>query len=394
MSENKEKNPFEGFKVLEGDTMAPDNVEIQEVAEVETVAEDTGIVDKTDTDETEKPIKEEKKEELSVDNLEIEYRDTVNEEEEEEEEDVSVKKESRSETQEEAVSDDEEVSQIGVLAKHLKNEGVIDFDEEDFEDSEDGLAKVVKTQIEKGVTDYKDNLDPVAQQFLDFIEDGGDPQHFTKAYATVDFSRIDSANLKGKSDLQKQIVAELMRREGYNREEIIDEIQDLLNGKVLTGRATRSLRKLQGIQKKERSELLETQKQQATIKQEKQETFLTELRENIDGKEEIAGFPISKKQKKSFYDYITRPDRKTGKTKLVMDSEADKDSQLKMAWLYFNDFNFEKVEKKARTKATSNLRANLERASGISRKKLKSKSRTKVSGDDMDFSLFSKAMKL
>ena len=77
-----------------------------------------------------------------------------------------------------------------------------------------------------------------------------------------------------------------------------------------------------------------------------------------------------------------------------MDSEADKDSQLKMAWLYFNNFNFEKVEKKARTKAASNLRANLERASGVSRKKLKSKSRTKVSGDDMDFSLFSKAMKL
>tara|TARA_R110002020_G_scaffold455368_1_gene671461 strand:- start:83 stop:1258 length:1176 start_codon:yes stop_codon:yes gene_type:complete len=391
MSDKKELNPFEGFKSLEGDTMAPDNVEIQEVAEVETLAEDTGITDKTDeTIEKETPVaKESKKEELSVDNLEIEYRETV-----EEEEEIEESPEPKTEKQEEANTEEEELSQIGVLANHLKEEGVIEFDDEEFEDSEDGLAKVVKNQIKKGVSEYKENLDPVAQQFLEFIEDGGDPQHFTKAYATVDFSRIDNNNLKGKSDLQKQIVAELMRREGYNREEIVDEIQDLLNGNVLAGRANRSLRKLQGIQKKERAELLETQKKQAVVKQEKQETFLTELRENIDGKEDIAGFPISKKQKKSFYDYITKPDRKTGKTKLVMDSEADKDSQLKMAWLYFNNFDFGKVEKKARTKAASNLRANLERASGISRKKLKSKSRTKVSGDDTDFSLFSKAMKL
>ena len=360
MSDKKELNPFEGFKSLEGDTMAPDNVEIQEVAEVETLAEDTGITDKTDeTIEKETPVAKE-------------YRETV-----EEEEEIEESPEPKTEKQEEANTEEEELSQIGVLANHLKEEGVIEFDDEEFEDSEDGLAKVVKNQIKKGVSEYKENLDPVAQQFLEFIEDGGDPQHFTKAYATVDFSRIDNNNLKGKSDLQKQIVAELMRREGYNREEIVDEIQDLLNGNVLAGRANRSLRKLQGIQKKERAELLETQKKQAVVKQEKQETFLTELRENIDGKEDIAGFPISKKQKKSFYDYITKPDRKTGKTKLVMDSEADKDSQLKMAWLYFNNFDFGKVEKKARTKAASNLRANLERASGISRKKLKSKSRTK-----------------
>ena len=392
MSDNKELNPFEGFKALEGDTIPPSDVEIKDVEEVDAMGKDTGIVDKTDESPEEEKV-ESKKEELSVDNLEIEYRETVDESEDEEE--VDEPKETKNEKQEEAdTEEEEELSQIGVLANHLKDEGVIDFEDEEFEDSEEGLANVVKKQIEKGVAEYKENLDPVAQQFLDYIEDGGDPQHFTKAYATVDFSRIDSNNLKGKNDLQKQIVAELMRREGYNRDEIVDEIQDLLNGNVLAGRATRSLRKLQNIQKKERAELLESQKKKAADRQVKQETFLTELKENIDGKEDIAGFPISKKQKKAFYDYITKPDRKTGKTKLVMDSEADKDSQLKMAWLYFNNFNFEKVEKKARTKAASNLRANLERASGVSRKKLKSKSRTKVSGDDMDFSLFSKAMKL
>ena len=96
---------------------------------------------------------------------------------------------------------------------------------------------------------------------------------------------------------------------------------------------------------------------------------------------------------RAFYEYITKTDRKTGKTKLIADSENDKDSQLKMAWLYFNDFDFSKVEKKARTKATSNLRASLERAGNVSSRKLKSKTRTKSSGDDLDFSLFQKALR-
>jgi len=64
-----------------------------------------------------------------------------------------------------------------------------------------------------------------------------------------------------------------------------------------------------------------------------------------------------------------------------------------MAWLYYNKFDFSKVEKKARTKAASSLKANLERASNISTKKLKSKARTKATGSDIDFSLFENALK-
>tara|TARA_R110000744_G_scaffold260846_1_gene375738 strand:+ start:2403 stop:3581 length:1179 start_codon:yes stop_codon:yes gene_type:complete len=392
MIDNKDSNPFEGFKALEGDTIAPSEMEVLEVPEVEALGEDTGIADMTE-DAHEIPIEEEtlteKKEDLSIDNLEIEFKDIVDEQDEVVEDEFQSPEENK-----ESKVEPEDLSQIGVLAKHLKEEGVLEFEEDDFEDSEEGLVNAVKSQIKKGVKDYKENLDPLAQQFLDYIEDGGDPQHFTKAYSTVDFAKIDTDSLKGKSELQKQLVAELMRREGYDREEIVDEIQDLLTGNVLNGRASRSLRKLQNLQQKERATLLQSQKDENEKKKETQVNFLNSLRDNIDGKEDIAGFPINKKQKNAFYEYITKPDRKSGKTRLVIDSESDKDAQLKMAWFYFNKFNFEKVEKKARTKAVSNLRTNLERASGVSRGKLKSKSRTKTSGSDSDFSLFSKAMKL
>lgn len=391
MSEKENKNPFEGFKVLEGDTIAPKDIEIKDAPDVDgALAKDTGVVDKTDepVDEVKEEKKEVKKEEgdkpLTPDSLEIEYRETVDEEEEDE---------GDSDVETTAETEEEEVSQLGVLAKHLREEGVVDFEDDDFEDSEEGLVKVVQNQIKKGVDEYKEGLDPLAKQFLEYIEDGGDPQHFTKAYSTVDFSRITPDNLKNRKELQKQLVAELMRKQGYEHGEILEEIQDLVTGNVIAKRAVRSLKKLQAIQNKERAKLLKDQKEANARKGEEQASFLSNLRDDIDGREEIAGFPISKKQKKAFYEYITKTDRKTGKTKLITDSENDKDSQLKMAWLYFNNFDFSKVEKKARTKATSNLRASLERASNVSSRKLKSKSRTKSTGDDLDFSLFQKALR-
>jgi len=387
-------NPFEGFKTLGGETIKPDSVEIKDVPNTDdALAKDTGIVDKTEEpveevkEEKKKEVKEEDKIDLTPE-LNIEYKAPIEEDNEEEEE-------AQNDIEAGITSDDtenEEVSQIGVLAKYLKEEGVVDYDDESFEDNEEGLVKVIENEIKKGIDKYKEDLDPTAKQFIDFVENGGDPQHFTKAYSEVDFSKINSDKIKGKSEVQKQIVAELMKQEGYSPEEIREEIQDLIDGNVLQRKANRSLSKLQVIQNKKRAELLQSQEEQAQKRKEEQATFLSSLKEDIEGREDIAGFSINKKQKKAFYDYITKADRKTGKTQLVLDSEKDKDAQLKMAWLYFNNFDFSKVEKKAKTKAVSTLRSHLERASNVSTKKLKSKARTKVTGDDIDFSLFSKAI--
>jgi len=396
MSENKTNNPLDGFKNLAGDIMPSEDLEIKDVAEVPTddtdiMGSDTGIKDLTgnndletteveNMDDKEEETKEESKEDLSVDNLEIAYKEEMGEEEPAEE---TV-----------AESDSEEVSQLGVLANYLKEEGVIDFEDEEFEDTEDGIKSLIENEIKKGINKYKEDLPSLAQEFIEYIDKGGDPQNFVKATSDVDFSRIENKMIEGKENLQKQLVAELMRREGFSQDEILSDIQDFVDGGLIEKRATRALSKLKAMQANQRKELLKSQEEASKAKEAEYNNFLTSLKDDIDSREEIAGFNISKKVKKDFYDYITKPDRKTGKTRLVMDSEADQDSQLKMAWLYYNKFDFSKIEKKARTKATSSLKASLERASNISTKKLKSKSRTKATGNDIDFSLFENALKI
>ena len=395
---NETNNPLEGFKNLAGDIMPAENLEIKDVEEIptddtETMGADTGIVDLTTGNDLEKKSdapenmdekseeKEEKaKESLTADNLEIAYKKEVPEGESTEEE------------LEAAESEEEDISQIGVVANFLKEEGIVDFDSEEFEDSEEGFAKVIQNEIKKGVEKYKEDLEPLAKEFLDYIDKGGDPQNFVKATSDVDFSKIDVKMIDGKENLQKQLVAELMRKEGYSNEEIMEDVKDFTDGGIIAKKAKRALSKLKQLQVKERASLLADQEKAEEQKKEEYKTFLTSLKDDIDSREEIAGFPINKKVKKDFYNYITKVDRKTGKTKLVSDSEADQDSQLKMAWLYYNKFDFEQVEKKARTKATSSLRASLERANGVSTRKLKSKTRTKATNSDIDFSLFANAL--
>ena len=398
MSKEKEtNNPLDGFKNLAADIMPAENLEIKDVAEIpandtDTMGADTGVKDLTektlttdevehidDIDEKSEDTKE-KKQDLSADGLEIAYKKEIPEGETTEEETPVVEEET------------EDVSQISVVANFLRDEGIVDFNDEDFEDTEDGFAKVVKNEIKKGIDKYKEDLDPLAQEFLTYIEKGGDPQHFVKATSDVDFSRIEAKQLEGKENLQKQLVAELMRREGYSNEEILEDVKDFTEGGLITKKANRALAKLKQLQVKERAKLLADQEKASEEKETEYNNFLTSLKDDIETREEIAGFPISKKVKKDFYDYITKVDRKTGKTKLVSDSEADEDSQIKMAWLYYNKFDFSQVEKKARTKATSSLRANLERAGNVSTKKLKSKTRTKATNTDIDFSLFANAL--
>ena len=413
MSKKETKNPLQGFKNLAADIMPAEDLEVKEVTDLpdddlEILGADTGIVDQTKDDEaddnsvvidmtkgqiqpekkepkekTEKKTKE-KKEDLTVDNLEIEYNKEV------EVSETDTKKDVKEDT---VTEDTPELSQMGVLANYLKEEGVVDFKDEDFEDSEEGLLKVIQGEIKRGVKQYKEDLPQLAQEFIEYIDKGGDPQNFVKATSDVDFSQIDPKVINGKENLQKQLVAELMRREGYTQEEILQDVQDFVDGGLIEKRAARALTKLKTLQVNERKTLLSDQAKVDETKKEEYNNFLSSLKEDIESREEIAGFPVAKKQQKDFYNYITKVDRKTGKTRLVSDSEADKDSQLKMAWLYYNKFDFSKVEKKARTKATSSLRANLERAGNVSTKRLKSKARTTASSSDIDFSLFENALK-
>lgn len=393
-----ETEDFKGFNLLSTSPMEFDG-NIQETPEIPGAL---GEVTK-DEDPKEESTEIKDKRTSKEDTFEIKHVDSIEDvkeeekdEESEESEEATKKNEQESKTivDTEDVGDDEEATIFKTLATEFSDKGLLAELGEDFEDSEDGFAALLDKTVEDKVEAYKESLPKVAKDFIDFVKAGGDPQQFVQSQTNIDYSRIDPDRLVENEAAQKEIVYNLLVKEGYDADEISEEIADYEDGGLLANKAKRALRKMQSYQQKEQADMLERQKQEATAAQERQAKMMEDLKKDIKSREEIAGFGFkNERQKDEFYDYITKVDRKTGKTQLQLANEADPDAQLKMAWLYFNNFNFSKVEKKAKTKATSELKSKLERATDAT-SRLKSKRKTSSPDDTPsgDFSGFTRLL--
>jgi hypothetical protein len=387
---------FKGFNLL-----AADSIPMGEIKEVDSIPEGP-LGEVTFKDEPTEEATEEKSEIVDKrtkqdDTIEIKHVDSIEEiEEEEEETETITEEEPKVEDKTPAKQEVEEIedSVFKTIASEFSDKGLLSDLGEDFEDSEEGFAALIDKTVNEKVNEYKDSLPEVAKNFVDYVKAGGDPQHFVDAYAKIDYTRIDPDALSTNEAAQREIVYNQLAKEGYNADEIAEEIEDFIDGGILEKKAKRALSKMVQYQEKEQKEVLERQKAEAAAYQEQQEKFMADLKEDILKRDDIAGFEFSgKKQKDNFYDYITKIDRKTGKTQLQLDNESDPEAQLKMAWFYFNKFNFSKVEKKAKTKAVSDLKSKLQKATDSSNK-LKSKRKTSSPDDNLgsDFSGFKKVL--
>jgi hypothetical protein len=91
-----------------------------------------------------------------------------------------VKERVKAEPKEEVHS--EEGSNLKVFASWLGEKGLVDYDEESFEDSEDGLKKLMSNTVEREVENYKKSLPDDVHKLVEFIEAGGNPKNFMDVY--------------------------------------------------------------------------------------------------------------------------------------------------------------------------------------------------------------------
>lgn len=297
--------------------------------------------------------------------------------------------------------DDDDESPIVTFAKILDEKGVIDLDIENFEDSEDGLIKAVETTVEKRINDYKASLGERALQLVEYIENGGKLERFVEIAAQKDYSDVTEDELKENVQLQKMVITDQLKAEKYSEEEIEQELADYEDAGILFSKSKRALNRVTAIRAEQTQQEVEAQKEFAKQQQLHYQKWLSDLEADITSREEIAGFKVPEKQKKDFFKYITEPVRVkvkdangkevwANKTRMMIDSEKDKDAQLKMAWLYYNNFDFSKVEKQAVKQVASKLKDQLSRNKDEG-KNLTTAKRTRAPEDVTgDFSLFKK----
>lgn len=284
--------------------------------------------------------------------------------------------EEKKEKPESTVDDDTaEPETFKVLAQHFSDEGILEGFSEEMENTPEAFEEMITATVDKQINDYKESfVNPLSKQFLDYLEADGDPGRFMQLVSGPNYSQISDDALAGNEAVQKQVLRAYYTEQGENPEDIEETIQAFEDAGHLEKRSTLALGKLQTLQD---NKMQAEMKQQAAAKQaqtEKVNEYIKTLETDIQGRDEIAGFQLTKKAKSDFFDYITKVDPKTGTTKLLSDSQ-DQEKQLMMSFFYYNNFKFDKLAKKERSKTAQSLAEKLGRHTDTSGKQ---KSRKKT----------------
>jgi len=348
-----EVNPFEGFDILKEGLP---KIKIEEVISTDTTPVAT-------IKEPLKDLKEDLSEEEELIKAEDEHLKTktpksTKSDSMEVDEDVEETTEVKSEDK-----PTEEIEEFSFkpLVKYLSDKQIVDYDEKNFEDNDEGLEKVITSTVEARVNEtlknYKESLPDDIHKLVEFVEAGGDPKKFLELYyGNHSFENFDITIETN----QKLIIQEGLRLSGLEDSEILEEIQEIEDLGKLEAKAKLYLPKVQKVEKEQKQYLYDSQQEYSKQQEESRVKYWNSLKDELYTKEDIKGFKLTPKLKDQIWDHMTKPtDKKTGKTKLQINNETRKDAQFLYAYLDMMDFDLTKLEKKAESKVTSELRKKL-----------------------------------
>lgn len=377
MSKEKESAPLKEFNIL--DTPFGGGLEMEFIDDFK---EDHSVVNKDLNSE----FKEEEVVEPLNDTPEIEEVKKETKEAPKSEPKKEVKEITSLESEETNTQED---SSLKVFASWLGDKGLVDYDEETFEDSEDGLKKLMSSTVEKEVEKYKQSLPEDVHKLVEFVEAGGDPKQFMDLYynqsSWADFKLEDEAD-------SKTVLKEYLKAQGEDEDEITETLDTYEVSGILEKKAKAALTKLQNAEKGYQEQLVEVQKKYDAEQKVLAKQQYDKFKEDLYSKEDIQGFKLTPKTKDKLWDYIMKPD-KTGKTELQKHNETNQNAQFMYAYLAMNDWDLTKLEKEVKNKVNSELASKLSNFKD-GRSKLKSGQSDSFSSEKStgNFSAFKQAL--
>jgi len=342
-------NPFAGFGVINLNPTAPSIIQAPKVDEpVSKVETGDKVPNLTDEEDKERAAEATKFVEEPIQKKEAPKTKAIETSESDEEEEV--------EERQEKVDTDEEVSPYRAWAEDLANKGLLAYDPENFEDSEEGLTRAFEDTVVSQIEAYKESLPDVFHRMLEYYEAGGDLRQFSKAYFEgINWSNYDISD----ESAQKSVIREALAMAGESKEDIDEMINEWSDLGTLEKHAKRNLSKLQKAQEDYKSEMVEYQKQQEAAQAEANRRHWESFRQDLFSKENIKGFKLTPKQKEDMWRFITVPDKRTGLTGLQKHYQEDKDSQLLYTYLAMNNWNLDSLKREVKNEVTSKLSQSL-----------------------------------
>lgn len=281
-----------------------------------------------------------------------------------EDEDLQANKYDKEDQEDDDESDEEGSEESGSIADSIAKALGYDI-ENSYADTEEGLLEFTKDIAQNIAEDQINDLFqqfPLVQKHLDFVLAGGDSEKFFQAYnPTTDYSQYEID--QNDSRTQKAFVSEYFKNKGHDEEFIKDMLEDYEDSGKLYDKAVVAQKQLATIQSKEREQIVEQQKREKQEQEKSQEEFWENVASTIDQGKEFAGIRIPEKEKAKFFDYISEPVDKTGKTRRDMDySNSNLDVKLAIDYLMYKGMNLQDIiTTKAKTESVKSLRDKIQR---------------------------------
>ena len=264
-----------------------------------------------------------------------------------------------SDDEEEVDEDDGEGSITDSIAKALGYEL-----EKDYADTEEGLAEFTKDVAKEIAEDQLQALFeqfPTVQKHLDYVLAGGDPDKFFQTYnPSMDYGQIEID--RDDSRTQKGFLTEYLREKGHDDDFIKDMIEDYEDSGKLYDRALNAQKHLAAGQAKEKEEIVARQREAQKQQQQQTEEFWESVATTIEQGKEFAGIKIPDREKAKFFDYISKPVDKQGRTKRDVDyASAEMDAKLALDYLMYKKLQLSDIiSTKVKSASAQNLRQKIQ----------------------------------
>ena len=261
--------------------------------------------------------------------------------------------------EEDGGEDDGEGSITDSIAKALGYEL-----EKDYADTEEGLAEFTKDVAKEIAEDQLQALFeqfPTVQKHLDFVLAGGDPDKFFQTYnPSMDYGQIEMD--KEDTRTQKGFLTEYLREKGHDDDFIKDMIEDYEDSGKLYDRALNAQKHLAAGQAKEKEQIVVRQREAQKQQQQQTEEFWESVATTIEQGKEFAGIKIPDREKAKFFDYISKPVDKQGRTKRDVDyASAEMDAKLALDYLMYKKLQLSDIiSTKVKSASAQNLRQKIQ----------------------------------
>ena len=361
-------NPFGAFKILKGEFAPPsDEDDIQDGEEGILKEEPNDLTETSETEEDRLKKADKALEKIAERTAKKAKGETI---------ESSQFKESNfdndsddSDDLDNEAGENEETSAFKEFTKNLYQKGVLDFDDsdEDFEESEEGIEKLVNKTVGNRITKWVNDLPADYSKFLEFVQSGGRPKDFLNVYyGNHSWESFDIED----ENKQALAVEESLRLSGEDEDEIRDMVDEWRDNGTLEKRAKSALVKLQKNEAIQKQEIVEIQKQQAVKQKEAQKQYWDGFKNDLFSRENIKGFKLTPKLKEKLWDHMTAIDRSTGKTAYQNSIDNNNEASLLFALQSMLDFDISKLEKQVETKVSNKFGKMLKNYSKTSKEKI------------------------